>query len=169
VRRLRQGDGPALQAFNRGLGSRTRRMFLPHAYDDATVAVVIDRSEKDEDRVYALLAGRDIVSYFFLWYFDQPCPVLGIGMTDSFQGRGLGAQLIAILIEDARAAGREAVDLTTMPDNEPAFALYGKMGFRYLSDVDNVTGEGDVVSERWMFLPLKPDAVPREHAHRAPV
>ena len=169
VRRLRRGDGPALQRFNRNLGSRTRSMFLPHAFDDATVAAAIERSESDKDRVYVVLCGKEIVAYFFLWFFDQSCPSLGIGITDTFQGRGLGGQLIAILAEDARSMGRDSIDLTTMPTNERAFGLYKKMGFRYVHDVENLNGDGSVEIERWMFLPLNPDAVPHEHVHRAPV
>lgn len=169
VRRLGAGDGARLQAFDRGLGKRTRRLFLPHAYDDRTVAKAIRRATNDDDRVYVVSARNAIVGYFFLWYFRQPVPVLGIGLTDAYQDRGLGAQLMAILIEDARQADRDAIDLTTMPDNDRAFALYRKMGFEYMGDVDNVTGDGSTVIERWMFLPLKPGVTPVEHVHEPPV
>lgn len=169
VRRLRAGDGPALQAFNAGLREATRGFFLPHAYDDATVGRIIARAEDGTDLTYVALAGAEIVAYFYLWDMADPVPSLGIGLADAVQGRGLGAPCLQILIDDARAAGRQGIDLTTVPTNARAFALYQKMGFQYLGDVDNVAGDGRVVVERWMFLPLVPVAQPPVRAHQPPV
>ncbi|MBT7303594.1 MAG: hypothetical protein HN849_28960, partial [Victivallales bacterium] len=38
VRPLRASDRDVLQTFNRELSDDSRRLFLPHGYDDATVA-----------------------------------------------------------------------------------------------------------------------------------
>ena len=38
MRPLSEGDGPALQRFNAGLSEQTRSTFLPHGYDEITVA-----------------------------------------------------------------------------------------------------------------------------------
>jgi len=168
VRSLRAGDGPRLQQFNAGLSPRSRGFFLPHAYDDATVARMIERTESGLDLTYLVFAGEEVVAYFFLWEYQDSIPILGIGITDVYQGRGLGAQLMQILIDDARRAGRDGIDLTTMLNNDRAFTLYRKMGFRYIEDVDNIDGNGRVIVERWMFLPLKPDARPVKRRHQPP-
>jgi len=130
---------------------------------------MIARAEDGTDLACVLLAGKDIVAYFFMWNMADPVPLLGIGIADHYQGRGLGAQLMKILIDDARAADRDGVELTTMLTNARAFALYKKVGFQYIEDVDNVAGDGRVVRERWMFLPLKPGVKPVRREHRPPV
>ena len=169
VRRLRQRDRDALQAFDRGLSERTRHLFPPHGYDEATVDEVIARGERGDDIIFVAEHGGEIVAYFFLWYAKRRVPLLGIGITDRFQGVGLGRQAVDKLIACAREAGCDAVELTTAPDNERAYALYESCGFQYLRDVDNVTGDGAVRVERCMFLPLKEGARPMDEPHEPPV
>jgi len=168
IRPLRAGDGPALQRFNAALSEASRGVFLPHAYDEATVARMIARADAGTDLTYVAVAGADIVGYFFLWDIADPVPSLGIGLAEAYQNRGLGAHCLQLLIDDARAAGCDGIDLTTVPTNARAFALYRKMGFRYLADVDNIAGDGRVVRERWMFLPLRPGAQPPTRQHQPP-
>ncbi|MCG3147008.1 MAG: hypothetical protein PCFJNLEI_00444 [Verrucomicrobiae bacterium] len=158
-----------MQAFNAALLPETRIRFYPHAYDDATVGKYIARSEAGEDLNFVLWDGLRIVGYFFLWYYRQRVPLLGIGLLDELHGLGLGRQLMKILIAAARGNGNEGIELTTFLDNHRAFALYEKMGFRYLGNVENLTGDGRVVIERAMFLALKPGAQPMTGPHQPPV
>jgi ribosomal protein S18 acetylase RimI-like enzyme len=169
VRRLQSGDAAGLRAFADGLSERTRSLFLPHTYDGDRLAKVMERAEADMDRVYVALSGERVAAYFFLWNFGDPVPVLGIGLADDYQARGLGEQLVQILIDDARAGDRDGIDLTTLVTNRIAFAFYRNMGFQYLGDVNNVAGDGRIVKERRMFLVLKPDAQPPEREHKPPV
>ncbi|MBN2451516.1 MAG: GNAT family N-acetyltransferase [Lentisphaeria bacterium] len=169
VRRLRPGDDAALQAFHAGLGPESERWFRAHSYDDATVRRVLERSEAGDDLTLGLFDGNRLVGYFFLWYFSEPAPLLGIGLVDRYQGLGLGRQLMGILLDEARAAGRDGVDLTTNLDNERAYALYEKLGFRHYRDVPNLQGDGAVVVERAMFYTIRPGAEPPDRPHRPPV
>src|SRR5438094_10540205 len=82
VHRLTAADIPRLQRFNAELSGRTRSFFLPHAYDDATLARHVERSRRGLDRAYVLDDGGVIAGYFFLWEFDQPVPVVGLGLLD---------------------------------------------------------------------------------------
>ncbi len=169
MRPLSEGDGPALQRFNAGLWEQTRSTFLPHGYDEITVANYIERSSQEIDRAYVVLGEEEVIGYFFLWNTKEPTAVLGIGITDAYQDQSLGTQMMEILIEDAKAIGLEGIELTTVLDNERAFGLYRKMGFRYLYDVDNVAGDGRVVRERAMFLPLRVGAKPQLRKFGPPV
>lgn len=168
VQRLNAVDVAALQRFNVALSERTRSVFLPHAYDEATLARQIQRDAAGHDRAYVLRAEEGVVGYFFLWEFDQPVPVLGVGLIDAWQGRGLGGPMLQLLIADAGAAGRDAVELTTVPGNERAFRLYRKLGFAHIGDVDNVAGDGRVVREHRMFLALRPGARPPARTFKPP-
>ncbi|MBL9210493.1 MAG: GNAT family N-acetyltransferase [Opitutaceae bacterium] len=162
VRRLGAGDVAALPRFFAGLAAATRAVFLPHATDTATLARCIERDQRGLDRAYVLDVDGGIVGYFFLWEFDQPVPLLGLGLADAWQGRGLGDQMLARLIADARSAGRTAVELTTVPGNTRALAVYQRAGFVHVGDVENVAGDGRIVREHRMFLPLQPGARPPE-------
>jgi len=170
VRTLRHGDETRLQKFHDNLSPQSQARFTPHGYDQELLQRYVRRSLTGEDRSYLLLNRADkVVGYFFLWDFATPVPALGIGIADDYQGRKLGPQMMQILIDDARAAGRDGIELTTVLDNERAFALYQSMDFDYLGDVDNVAGDGRIVTERMMFLALKENARPGTHDFRPPV
>lgn len=162
VRRLGAADVAALPRFFAGLSAATRAVFLPHAADAATVSRCVGRDQRGLDRAYVLAAEAEVVGYFFLWEFDQPVPLLGLGLADAWQGRGLGEQMLARLIADARTAGRTAVELTTVPGNTRALAVYQRAGFSHVGDVENVAGDGRIVREHRLFLPLQPGARPPE-------
>ena len=138
-------------------------------YDPETVAVYIHRSESDDDRIYVAMTGEAIIGYFFLWEFQSPIPLLGIGMADAFQGQGLGGQMMRMLIADAKTAGKDGIELTTMQHNDRALALSRKIGFEHVGDVDNVTRDGRHVIERKMFLALKEGAQPSDREFKPPV
>jgi ribosomal protein S18 acetylase RimI-like enzyme len=164
------GDVEALPRFHESLSESTRRRFTPHAYDPATIGGYLKRSRAGEDLIFvAVTPPGEIIGYFFLWEFQSPIPLLGIGLTDGWQGEGLGRQMMELLIDQARKADRDGIELTTMPDNERAFGLYQACGFRYLGDVENVTGDGRIVVERKMFLPLKPTAEPSVRKFKPPL
>ena len=169
IRRLGADDGPFLQEFNSRLSGETRAFFLPHAYDGHTVHSVLARALDGTDRTYVAWCDDDIVAYFFLWDFANPVPVVGIGITDGFQGLGLGRQFMHILIADARAARRKGLELTSVLHNARALHLYRRLGFIDVRNVENIAGDGRVVVEREMFLPLQPGVEPPEIMHRPPV
>jgi len=170
VRRLSERHAAALPAFHDQLSPRSRSLFTPHAYDAETVAAYIERNSQGEDLIFVLETGGDaIVGYFFLWEFTAPIPLLGIGLADDWQGEGLGKELMEILISEARATGRDGIELTTHPDNERAFRLYRSVGFQETGLVENVAGDGRLLIERKMFLPLKDGAVPSTREFKPPV
>ena len=169
VRPLDAGDAVALRRFNAGLSAATRSLFLPHAYDEITLARHIERSRRGRDRAYlAFDEDGAVAGYAFLWEFDQSVPLLGVGLADSWQGRGLGEPLMQRLIDDARTAGCAGIELTTLPTNERAFRLYRRVGFESIGEVKNVAGDGRVVRELRMFLALRPGARPLEREFRPP-
>jgi ribosomal protein S18 acetylase RimI-like enzyme len=168
-RRLQKGDEGALRQFNETLNNDSRVSFSPHKYDEETLAKVIQRSESDEDRVYAAFDGERIIAYFFLWWFKTEFPVLGIGIADDFQGQGLGKQIMKHLIADAEKHDRYGVELTTMIENERAATLYEGIGFKRLNQVDNLAGDGRIMKEWHMFYPIKPDTQPPSRTHAPPV
>lgn len=169
VRELNRTDSKSLREFDEGLSERSHRLFFPHKYDDDTLRKVLMRAESGEDFVRGAFDGSRLIGYFFLWYFEEPVPLLGIGITDEFHRLGLGTQMMTILMDKARRAAKGGIELTTMQDNDAAFALYQKMGFIHFRNVENVIGDGTVVIERAMFFTIVPGAKPMEREHRPPV
>ncbi len=158
-----------LKQFNESLCKGTREHFLPHSYKEPVLTEYCKRSEKGEDAAYLLWDNNKVVGYFFLWKMDIPTPILGIGIADEYQGRGLGKKLITILIKKAEEKGRAGIELTTVTDNEAAYQLYLSCGFEYLGDVENKAGDGRVVKERHMFLPLQEGAESTLEEHGPPL
>jgi len=169
ARRLTLADGKTLQAFNTSLSPESEHRFRPHAYDEATVQMVLERSEAGEDLTLGVFEGARQVGYCFLWYFTRAVPLLGIGLADECQGIGIGRQLMELLIGEARAAGRDGIELTTMMQNHNAYALYEKTGFIYHGDVENLQGDGSIVVERAMYYAIVPGSHPPKGAHAPPV
>lgn len=169
ARRLVPGDKNNLQQFGKSLSKESTATFLPHSYDDETVDAYLRRSGKGKDLIIGLFEGDIMIAYFFLWYFDKPIPLLGMGILDAYQGKGLGKKMIQILIDSAREQGCDGIELTTLPDNHRAYSLYESVGFRHYADVNNLVGDGRVVTERAMFLQFNPDAVPSVELHQPPV
>jgi ribosomal protein S18 acetylase RimI-like enzyme len=168
VRTVELGDGPGIRRFFESLGEASRRLFCPHPYTDDVLARRIDRAVNGDDLVYVALAEGCVVAYFFLWRVRDLVPLLGIGIADSWQSCGLGQQLMSVLIEDARALGKDGIELTTMLDNDRAFHVYQKLGFQYYGDVENEVGDGTIVVERGMFLPLREGAQRSQVMHECP-
>ena len=169
-RPLQAGDEAALQSFYERLSPRSRTLFTPHSYATETIRQLIHRQEDGHDVIFvALNAANEIVAYFFLWHVDRPVALLGIGIADAYQGKGLGRQLMEILVGEGKQRRLDGVELTTCQDNDRAFALYQKVGFHYLRDVENLDGNGRVVIERAMFMPFREGARPMTEPHAPPV
>jgi ribosomal protein S18 acetylase RimI-like enzyme len=170
ARRLRTADRPALRQFGNSLSPATTAKFLPHAYDDATLEPILNRSEAGDDLTLGVFRGPLMVAYFFLWYLQQPFPMLGVGLHDEVQGTGLGRQMLNLLIIEARQHGNDGIDLTTLPANERAFRLYLSVGFRHIGFVENPRADGGVTVERVLRFTIHPAAAePDRLANGRPV
>ncbi|RIH66971.1 GNAT family N-acetyltransferase [Mariniphaga sediminis] len=169
IRRLLITDRVVLQNFGNSLSEKSTASFFPHSYDDKTVEAILSRSEIGKDLTLGLFNKDEMAAYFFLWYFDEPIPLLGIGILDTFQGQGLSKKIIQILINAACKKGCDGIELTTLPDNHIAFSLYESMGFRHYADVENVAGDGRVLMEHAMFLQFNPNVAPSTDLHKPPV
>ena len=56
-----------------------------------------------------------------------------------------------------------------MLDNDRAYTLYEKMGFKSFGVVENKAGDGRIVKEWRMVYYFNPDAIPPERCHEPPV
>ena len=70
---------------------------------------------------------------------------IGMMVAADRRGRGVGTALVAAAIEWARARGLHKLTLSVFPHNEPAIALYRKLGFveegRHSKHIRRANGE----------------------------
>ncbi|MGQ9732469.1 MAG: GNAT family N-acetyltransferase [Candidatus Zipacnadales bacterium] len=129
--RLRIEDASSLQAFYNGLSPSARCLFRPLGWNAlyADCATVCAEAVEGKRLDYVLRSGKSIVGWAFLLGWEADVPHLGIGVADNYRGKGLGKQLIQRLINDARTAGKQAIELIYVKHNLPAGRLYRSFGF----------------------------------------
>lgn len=136
LRRLTPGDADEVQAFVRGLSSRSRyeRFFAP----------VAELSPKQLERI---TAGAG----FSIGAFDAAGRLVGLAeyarsgggeaefgivIADDCQGRGLGAELVSALLEHAKRSGIERLAGVTRARNRAMRLLARRLGFGVQPDED---------------------------------
>jgi ribosomal protein S18 acetylase RimI-like enzyme len=126
-----------IEAFHRMLDvvARERRYlaFLEAPPLDETRAFVLNNILKSHVQLVAL-AGGELVGWSDVLPKDRPIHahvgVLGIGLLPGFRGRGLGAALMQVALQEAQRRGYVRIELTVRAANAPAVALYEKFGFQ---------------------------------------
>ena len=63
---------------------------------------------------------------------------LGISIKSAYRSLGIGSAIMASLIECARAAGYELLELSVVEENVRALALYDKLGFERCGRIERV-------------------------------
>ena len=111
------------------------------------------RYELTQNRVARSLvmrAGRQLVGYICLWEIGHEVHITNLAVHPSFRRRGVGRNLLARTLDDARAGGAELVFLEVRPTNVEALALYESAGFRVIGRRKGYyfdTGEDALVME----------------------
>ena len=84
-------------------------------------------------RYVVAIEGGSVLGYYGLFALAPQSDVQTIAVSPEAQGRGLGAQLLNSLIEEALAQGCEQVMLEVRSDNAAALALYARCEFEALN------------------------------------
>jgi L-phenylalanine/L-methionine N-acetyltransferase len=133
IRSQEPEDAEQISALIGSIGTFEGTLQLP----DMPVAMRLERIKQVDERGCKLVAVADgrIVGAAGLYVSHGALRrlhsrELGIGITREWQGRGVGRQLIARLLDWAdNWAGVLRVELTVHADNDRAIALYRSMGF----------------------------------------
>ena len=125
-----------IEAFHRVLDlvARERKYlaFLEAPPLDQVRAFVMNNIAQNHVQFVALAEGK-LVGWADVLPNDRPIHAhvgfLGIGLLPCFRGRGLGAALIAAVLQEGFSRGFVRIELTVRADNARAIALYEKFGF----------------------------------------
>ena len=141
IRRLEEGDEDILFHFLQSLSETTIYYFEPHPMDRDSARQLVSEVNQDKSVIRFLAtiwegSAEKAVGYAFLWKLDRDLASLGIGVSDQYQGRGLGKALMNVLLDTARDIGRKEIGLSVAEANEKAISLYQKMGFAFCEGPD---------------------------------
>jgi ribosomal-protein-alanine N-acetyltransferase len=89
----------------------------------------VEELAQRKSRAYrAAWVGRTVVGFAGQMFIDDESHVNNIAVDPTWQGRGLGAVLLADLVRTALGRGARHLTLEVRVGNEPALALYTRFG-----------------------------------------
>jgi ribosomal-protein-alanine N-acetyltransferase len=105
-----------------------RELFGDEAWTDAMYWSEL--AERDS-RFYVVNEDDGVITAWagLCTYAPHEAYIQTIGVAPAAQGRGLGAELVVRMLDEAKRRGVAHVDLEVKADNEPAKRLYEQHGF----------------------------------------
>jgi acetyltransferase len=100
---------------------------------DREIGVVVEVEEEGRRRFVGV--GRLIL------YMDKKTGEFAVAVTDAWQKRGAGSQMIDFCIEMSRKRGVERISTVMLPDNTIIIKMFERRGFTLTRDGDLVRGE----------------------------
>lgn len=82
------------------------------------------------EKAYGMDAGATLVGAATVRWAGDPCEIVELAVAAALHGRGLGRQLLAWLVGEARRRGKRAVEVGTANSSLGNLAFYQKCGFR---------------------------------------
>ncbi|MGG5179607.1 GNAT family N-acetyltransferase [Bacillus sp. MM09(2025)] len=83
---------------------------------------------------YAAFHEEDVIGVYVLSSLSQhSLEIMNVAVKESWQGRGIGKQLVRHAIAEAKAAGFHTIEIGTGNSSIQQLALYQKCGFRLTS------------------------------------
>ncbi len=135
VRPIKPEDAALEQAFVASLSTDSRYMRFLHHLSTFSAAMIARFTQIDYDREMALIALSGEANQAIVGV-ARYCPnpdrfsaEFAIAVTDAWQGRGIGHQLMVKLIECARAAGYRDLTGTVFSANVPMLKMVRNLGF----------------------------------------
>jgi len=104
-----------------------RELFAPEPWSEALFWSEL--GQLDTRHYLVALDGDAVVGWAGLCDYPDEALVQTLAVAPAVQGRGVGAQLLVALLEEAERRGQRTVSLEVRADNAPAQRLYDRHGF----------------------------------------
>jgi ribosomal protein S18 acetylase RimI-like enzyme len=123
---------------------------IPFHVDEATLAFMDDAFDLDLDASRIAFGDGEPVGLGNLGLRGEDAWIGGVGVVASARRSGVGEALMRALHEQARTRGVRRVWLEVILENAGAFALYEKLGYRTVRDVEvwSLPADGDADAAR---------------------
>jgi len=136
IRPIRPEDATIEQTFVRSLSPQSKRFRFMESLNELTQQMLIRFTQLDYNRELALIAvveqdGGEVelgVARYATNIDGESCE-FALVVTDQWQNRGIGTQLMAALIEAARVKGFKFMTGEILADNHNMLSLVKKLGF----------------------------------------
>lgn len=134
IRPARVGDGVAFHALLDAVARERRYLAMVEGPPLERMQEFVDSSAKKNLPQFFAFDGEQLVGWCDAFPGDAANGAphlarLGMGVAKSHRGRGIGRQLMDATISRCRELGLEKIELSVYSSNEPAIALYRKLGF----------------------------------------
>jgi acetyltransferase len=144
IRPIRPEDAELVQAFVRGLSEESKYFRFMSSMQELTENMLVRFTQIDYSREMALIAvtlvqDREIelgVARYAINPDGDTCE-FALVVTDSFQGKGLGQKLMAVLMEAARSNGLSAIEGEVLSNNHNMLKLMMRLGFAIKTSEDD--------------------------------
>jgi acetyltransferase len=100
---------------------------------DREIGVVVEVEDKGQKRLIGV--GRLIL------YMDKMSGEFAVAVTDEWQRKGAGSQMIDFCIDMSRRRGVQRISTVMLPDNAVIIRMFERRGFALTRDGDLVRGE----------------------------
>jgi GNAT superfamily N-acetyltransferase len=109
---------------------------IPFHVDEGAVATIADAFDLDADASRIAFRDGEPIGLGNLGIRGEDAWIGGIGVVPSARRSGVGEALMRALHDEARTRGIRRVWLEVIFENTAAFALYEKLGYRTVRDVE---------------------------------
>ena len=100
------------------------------AYPDPWTTGIFNDCLKVGYRCFAMENENEVLGYSISSVSVEESHLLNINIKPERQNQGLGTQLMAFILEDARQLSAKTIFLEVRETNHPAITLYKKLGFQ---------------------------------------
>jgi len=115
---------------------------------------ISNQIEKEGYTYFLIYAGKDAVGYLGMQIREQDLFLSKYYVHSSQRGKGYGREALEFIQEYAREQGLQGISLTVNKFNSNSIAAYEKMGFLNLGPTVADIGNGFIMDDYKMRLPL---------------
>lgn len=144
------------------------KLFGAGAWSRASVSTELSAP----DRTYFVARQKDtqrVIAYAGFWFDGDDAEIMTIGVSGSYQGRGIASKLMDCLKQAAQERGAHRVLLEVAVSNDPALALYRKHEFKKIGIRKRYYQPENVDAYTMAFVLNDDDSVARGHSKHNPV
>lgn len=99
-----------------------------NSYEDAR-NIIIRTFEADSRLQYIAKLDEVLVGMGTVSFENDEASISGLGISTQYQGKGLGRDMLGLILSELKREGAENITIEVDSDNEVAFNLYKKCGF----------------------------------------
>jgi ribosomal protein S18 acetylase RimI-like enzyme len=139
-RRVVAGDAPQLRDFWLAMSPASQRTYCPYGENSHLLAPWQEASDRyaagPDLGIIGITPQGTIVALCVVEFIGDPTrlPNFGVGVDDNYQDRGVGTQLMELILAEADKMGVPQIKLIVVNDNQRAQHLYQKFDFRFVGE-----------------------------------